>query len=143
MLFTLAAVVFFAAIITFFSQEFIRVFKKIFAIKGAKLLIPLAVASWFMYSYDYLALAAISYYREALNAVATFLTDIIPLGSASSYVAFILLLTIISVVPVFVLDWFHRKKNYKPYPFPYTTSSLIWIINALILIISPIHLALG
>ena len=61
MLFTLAAVVFFAAIVTFFSQEFIGIFKKIFAIKGAKLILPLLLASWCIINFNYLVLWVVYY----------------------------------------------------------------------------------
>ena len=131
MLLTLALVVFFAAIFVFFSQEFIRTFKKVLAIKGAMLLIPLAIASWLVYSFDYWALWAIYYYRELLKGVLTFLMRITPLYQISSSVAIILLLTFISVVPVFLLDWIFRKRTYKSYPYPYLTSTLIWLISAL------------
>ncbi|MCL9682746.1 hypothetical protein [Legionella maioricensis] len=135
MLFTLAAVVFCAAIFVFFSQEFIRTFKRIFAIKGAPLILPLAAASWVIYNFDDWVYLVIYYYRDVLRAIVTFLTKIIPLGQLSSYVAVILLLTFISVVPVFVLDWSFRRKTYKPYPYPYLTSTLIWLISAYLLTI--------
>jgi len=136
MLFTLAAVVFCAAIFVFFSQEFISTFKKIFAIKGAPLILPLAAASLVIYSFDYWCLLAVYYYRQVLNSMVSFLTMLIPLGQISSYIAAILVLTFISVIPVLVLDLVSRKKTYKPYPYPYLTSSIIWLISAFILIIS-------
>ena len=134
MLFTLAAVVFCAAIFVFFSQEFIRTFKKIFAIKGAILILPLAAASWIIFNFDNWVFLGIYYCRDVLHAIVTFLTRIIPLGQASSYVASILLLTVISVGPIFLLDWYFLKKTYKPYPHPYLTSTLIWLVSAFILI---------
>ncbi|BCA96311.1 hypothetical protein TUM19329_26720 [Legionella antarctica] len=135
MLFTLAAVVFCAAIFVFFSQEFIRVFKKIFAIKGAILILPLVVASCVVYNFNDLVYLVIYYYRDVLHAMLSFLTWIIPFGQVSSSVASIILLTLISTVPVFLLDWYLRRKTYKPYPYPYLTSTLIWLVSAFILII--------
>ncbi len=135
MLFTLAAVVFCAAIFVFFSQEFIRTFKKIFAIKGAFLILPLAAASFVIFNFNDWVYLVIYYYRDALRGILTFLTWIIPLGQVSSYVAAILLLTFISIVPVYLLDWYFRRKTYKPYPYPYLTSTLIWLTSSLILIL--------
>ncbi len=136
MLFTLAAVVFFAAIMTFFSQEFIRTFKKIMDIKGAKLILPLLAASWLVLTYDYWALWVVYYYRELLNGIVRMVAYIIPFSQISYYVASILVLTIISIVPVFCFDYFfYRKKNYKPYPHSYLVSTIIWIVNALALIV--------
>lgn len=136
MLFTLAAVVFCAAIFVFFSQEFISTFKKIFAIKGAPLILPLAGASFIIYNFNYWCLLTFYYYRQVLNGMVSFLTMLIPLGQVSSYIAAILVLTFISVVPVLVLEWVFRKKTYKPYPYPYLTSSIIWLISAFTLILS-------
>ncbi len=136
MLFTLAAVVFFAAIMTFFSQEFIRTFKKIMDIKGAKLILPLLVASWLVLNYDYWALWVVYYYREILHGCVRMLAYIIPFKQISFYIADILVLTIISIVPVFCYDFFvYRKKNYKPYPHSYLVITIIWLINALTLIV--------
>ncbi|CEG57579.1 hypothetical protein [Legionella fallonii] len=136
MLFTLAAVVFFAAIITFFSQEFIRMFKKIMDIKGAKLVLPLLAASWLMLSYDYWALWVVYYFREVLNWLVRMLTYIIPFGQVSSYIACIIVLTILPLAPVFGFDLLiYRKKNFKPYPHTYLVSSCIWLVCALALIV--------
>lgn len=136
MLFTLAAVVFFAAIMTFFSQEFIRMFKKIMAIKGAKLVLPLLAASWLVLTYDYWALWVVYYFRELLNGIVMMIAYIIPFGQISYYVASILVLTIISVAPILCFDYFvYRKKNYKPYPHSYLVSTIIWLVCALTLIV--------
>ncbi|WP_298623187.1 hypothetical protein [uncultured Legionella sp.] len=135
MLLTLAVVVFSAAIMILFSQEFIRTFKKIFAIKGAKLFLPLFIGSWLVISFEDLCLWGIYYYRELLNAVILFVTQIIPFQQGAYSIVFIILLTVISVVPVFLFDMYLVKKTYKHYEYPYLTSTLIWLISALILLV--------
>ena len=131
MLLPLAIAVFSAAIFVFFSQEFIRAIKKILAIKGANLIIPLALASWVIYSFDYWFLWLIIYYREVLRQLLALLMYAIPYQP----VALILLLTLISIVPVFVLDWLSRKRTFKPYPYPYLTSTIIWITTSLLIVL--------
>lgn len=127
---TLALVVFSAAILVLFSQEFIGIFKKIFAIKGAKLFLPLLIGSWLVVDFEDIFLWGLYYFREIVNAIVLFLSQIIPFQGAYSIVL-IILLTIISVVPVFLFDMYLIKKTYKHYEYPYITSTLIWIITAL------------
>ncbi|MDI1352380.1 MAG: hypothetical protein PSV35_06365 [bacterium] len=136
MLFTLAMVVFFAAICCFFSQEFIKTFKRIFAIKGATIILPIAFASWFVFTFDYWLLWAVYYIREVLQKGVASLTYIIPFNNeVASSIALITVLTAISVVPVFILNLYIRKKTYKPYPYPYITSTLIWISATVLLVV--------
>jgi hypothetical protein len=132
---TLALVVFFAAILVLFSQEFIGIFKKIFAIKGAKLFLPLIIGSWLVIDFEDIFLWGIYYFRETLNAIVLFLSQIIPFQGAYSIVL-IIVLAIISVVPVFLLDMYLVKKTYKHYEYPYITSTLIWIITALAFVVT-------
>lgn len=135
MLLTLAILVFFASIIVFFSQEFIRMFKRIFAIWGAKTIIPLAVASWAVFTFDYWFLWAIYYYKELLQRSCDFLTELMPFQQGAALVAAIILLTVISVAPVYFLDLFLRKRTYKHYKYPYVTSTMIWLISSELLLI--------
>ncbi|HAT1658016.1 TPA: hypothetical protein RG395_000730 [Legionella pneumophila] len=135
MLLTLALVILFATIMVFFSQEFIRAFKKIFAIRGAKLLIPLGLASWLIYNFDYLFIWAIYYIREVLHAVLSFLTRVMPFKQYSTAIALIILLTTVSVGPVLLLDLINRKRTYKGYAYPYLTSTLILIFCTVILLV--------
>lgn len=133
-LLSLAMVVFFASIMVFFSQEFIRTFKRIFAIKGAKTIIPLAIASWAIYTFDYWFLWVIYYCREFLQASLTLLTHIMPFQKEAESVALILLLMFVSVVPVYLLDWFLRFRTYKPYKYNYLTSTIILITSSILLL---------
>ncbi|KTD43713.1 hypothetical protein [Legionella quateirensis] len=135
MLLTLALVVFAAAIMTLFAQEFIRTFKKIFAIKGAKLVLPLLLGSWLVLNFDYLCLWGFYYYQEILNAVVVFLAGLIPFQSIARPIVLILILTLISVAPVVLLDLYLVKKTFKHYEYPYLTSTLIWIVTAVMFIV--------
>lgn len=135
MLLTLALVVFLSAIMVLFSQEFIRIFKGIFAIRGAKLILPLAFASWLVCLFDYPLLWAVYYYREFLAAAANALAYFIPFKTAALPVAKIILITSLAVIPVFLLDWIVRQKTYGAYRYVYLTSTLIWIISAFVMLV--------
>lgn len=133
MLLTLALVVLGASIAVFFSQEFIRTFKKIFAIRGVKLFLPLFFASWLIFTFDYWVMWFFYYYRELLQTALNFLIQIIPFHQAATQVALVILLTAVSVLPVIAIDFFMRRKNYKEYKYPYTTSAIIWLLSAVLL----------
>lgn len=135
MLLTLALVVFVGSIFVFFSQEFIRTFKRIFAIKGAKLVLPIAIASWLVFNFDYWLLWAIYYIREVLRSLLSAVTWLIPWQIGSVSIALIVFLTLISVVPVIVLDFIMRKRAYKTFRYPYLASTLIWLMSSVLLII--------
>ncbi|MDR3443142.1 MAG: hypothetical protein P4L65_09005 [Legionella sp.] len=135
MLFTLAAVIFIASIVVFFSQEFIRTFKKMYAIKGVALFFPLIVASWLVYTFDYWVLWAAYYCRELLGQDVIYITRILPWNQWVEEAALIILLTAVSVLPVVLLNFWSIRKTHKPYPYPYFTSSVIWIICAVLLTI--------
>ncbi|CAM2971263.1 hypothetical protein [Legionella worsleiensis] len=137
MLLTLALVVFSAAIMILFSQEFIAIFKKIMAIKGAKLLLPLFFGSWLALEFDYWFLWGIYYYKEMLHEVVTFCSHLFSISSYSYSVFSIIFLSLFSVIPVVLLDWYHMKKTFKHYEYPYLTSALIWICTAIVFVVVP------
>lgn len=135
MLLTLALVVFAGAIFIFFSQEFMRTLKKIFAIKGAKLLLPLAIASWLVFNFDFWFLWIIYYTREVLQALFSPINWFIPVHWGSASLALVVFLTLIATVPIVIIDWIMRKRTYKTFPHPYFASTLIWLISSFLMII--------
>ncbi|MCE0723154.1 MULTISPECIES: hypothetical protein [Legionella] len=135
MLLTLALVVLLSSILVFFSEEFIKAFNKLFAIKGAKLLIPMFAASWLIYTFTFWCLWAIFYLREMLHEILNFLVRIMPFQQGAVSAVLIFMLTFLSVVPVLILDILSRRKRFKGYQYPYVTSGVIWILSVFLLII--------
>ncbi|CAM2780841.1 Uncharacterised protein [Legionella steigerwaltii] len=135
MLLTLALLVLLGSILVFFSEEFSKAIKKLFAIKGAKLIIPLFAASWLIYTFDFWVLWAIFYLREILYDVLNFLVRIMPFQTGAVQVVLVFMLTFLSVVPVLTLDFLSRRKTFKNYKHPYLTSGIIWILSVVLLII--------
>src|SRR5690242_2585874 len=122
MLMTLAMVVLLGAIIVIFSDEFIKLFKKLFNLKGAKLFLPLFIASWLIYSFDFWFLWAIFYAREIVHAVLDFLIMLMPFKKGAESVSLVILLTILAVAPVFIIDAIIRRNTYWGYKYPHITS---------------------
>lgn len=134
---TLVFVICIAAIFCFFSQEFIEFFKKIFAIRGVALILPLVFASYIVFNYDYLVLWFLLYIRDYLNAINDFFLRITPQKKYTADAVLVLLLTLVSVGPVVLLNLWSQKKAFKPFAYPYLVSTLIWVIAATVLISLP------
>ena len=134
MLFTIAAVAVVAAIVIFFSQEFINLFKWIFEIKGAKVVVPLAAASLLIYTFDYWFLWLLIYYHSFLQEILLFLVKPFSLDSWAPIIFKIIVLTFISLVPVWIVDFLFQKRTMQPYPYPYVTITLIWIVSAVLIL---------
>ncbi|WP_058535681.1 hypothetical protein [Legionella saoudiensis] len=134
MLFTMTLVILLGAIAVFFSQEFLGFIKKVFAVKGVKLFLPLLAASWFVFSFGDWVIWGITYYRELLATVLTFIVAIIPLPQIAEYTALVIVLTVVSVLPVYLIDLYMRKRSYKSYNYPYTTSTLLFIVSTFVLL---------
>ncbi|HHI9989665.1 TPA: hypothetical protein ACQDQH_002762 [Legionella pneumophila] len=130
-----ALVVLFGVVMVLFSEEFSKSLKKLWAIKGARLLLPLFAASWFIYTFDFLFVWVIFYLSKFLHEILAFLIRIMPFQQGAESIALVILLTFFSVVPVLIIDFFTRRKTYKSYPYPYITSTLIWILCIVLLII--------
>lgn len=135
MLLTLALVILVGSIFVFFADEFKRTFKRLFAIKGAKLFLPLVAASWLIYTFDDWFLWAVYYYLEVLQNTQSFFKDMMPAHAGLESLVLILLLTVISVAPVVLMDVISRRKTYLAYRYPYITSGIIWIMSVAFLII--------
>ncbi|QMT59682.1 hypothetical protein [Legionella sp. PC997] len=135
MLVTLALVVLLSSIIVFFSEEFIKAFNKLFAIKGAKLIIPMFAASWLLYTYNFWVLWGLFYAHELLQDVLNLIVRIMPFQKGAVSLVLVFMLTFLSVVPVLIFDVFYRRKNFKGYEHPYVASGLIWILAVFLLVI--------
>ncbi len=134
MLLTLALVILGASIAVFFAQEFIGMFKKLFAIKMVRLFLPLLIASWLVYTFEYLALWMVYYYREILQVGLTFLINIMPFHQYAGPISLIILLFTITTLPVFLIDELQRKRTFKGYQYPNVTRILIFIVSSVLLL---------
>lgn len=134
MLVTLALVVVASAIIVFFADEFINLFKRFFEIKGTKLFVPLLVASWLVYGFMDWFLWALLYFCEVLHAIVHLLIKIIPFTQVAKPIALILTITAVSVIPVLVADLIVRRKRYKGLDYVHFTSFILFIVSSMLLL---------
>ena len=137
MLVTIALVVFFASIASFFAPEFGRVFKKIFAIPGAKLLIPLVVASGFIVIYEEAGHWLLIRFQIMLHQWVIKLDTLIPFEAGSLSIARIISLFIIASLPIWIARGSAiRKKRLEPHTGTYWIGLVLWIIGAILLTVA-------
>lgn len=136
MLTTFALAVLFVAMIVIFSQDIKKVFKSIFAYKIAQFILPLLLASTVIYVFNEWVLWVLYYYSYGLKIALHFVIQNMPFQYGAEIIARVLLLCIISVLPVVVLKFIFSKKSYIPFQYPYLTSTVLWIITAMILAVN-------
>lgn len=135
MFLTFALLVFSTSILVFFTDEFVRFFDKIFAIKGAKLFLPLFLASYLFYNFDYFFLWLSYCGRDFLANIVEFFLRFMPVSVVTLPTILIVLITLISLLPVFLMDQFIRRKHPMGYQYPYLTSTVLLLITSALLIV--------
>lgn len=137
MMFKMAVIVFVASIIAFFAEEFKRLFTKIFAIPGFKLLGPLAFASWLIYIFEDKGLYwFLSGFKRALHQMEQKLSKLLLHTDNISWVRIVFLFLVASI-PVWVsLYLAHRKKRFDSSTFSYGLGLTLWIFAAILLTVS-------
>jgi hypothetical protein len=128
-MFQLVGIVCLAAIFCFFSQEFAQLLKKIFAIRGAKTFLPLALAS-------FIAFAIQPTVKNVLNSFQGMVSDVVAaFAYLSSFTDFsepisqACALLFITLVPVLILNEISRRKSNHKYPYPQITSVFLFVAS--------------
>lgn len=136
MLYTLAFVVVISAFVMLFSKEIIDLVKKILAIRGMKLVMPLLLVTGLIIKIEPYILIALLYIQESLLVVVKALAGSMHMGVGGFILADVLLLLSLSVLPVLALEYWKQKTTMYPYKYPYFTSTLIWIFISILLVTS-------
>lgn len=132
-MYTLLAVILVGAVFCFFSQEFVHFFKKILAVPGLDVILPLAFASLVLNLLSYWLIAFIEFCRRALYDIVFFLVSSLPFNNLNYYCATLLVLLSISLVIVVVEKMVLEKTHYKNVSDAYFYGVLIWIASVMIL----------
>ncbi len=134
----LACAIAFIAIIAFFSQELSRFGKKIFAIKGTIVILPLSLLSFVAYFFQTEAIEILYFIHKKLCVIYDILLYIAPKNFYPTQMALIATLSLISIGPVALLNYLSYQRIHKPHPHRYVVSALLWIIGVFTLIIIPV-----
>jgi hypothetical protein len=134
MLVTLAAVVLIASIAVFFSQEFVRLFKKIMGIPGVKLLLPLVLASLLLETYEVWGYWILKHCHLALHILVYKITVLLPFETGALLLMRVIFLFLFGSAPVWYFK-FRYRNDIRLYPkkFSYRLGLTLWIIAAILL----------
>jgi hypothetical protein len=123
-----------AAIVVLFSQEFASVFKKIFAIPGVKLFLPLFVVSLLVEYYQAMGIWFLLFYKDYLHIFLHYLVSVLPFAKGAITFVHILYLFVIACVPIWILyGWAWHKKRPKPWTHAYQLGFICWLTAAVLL----------
>ncbi|WED42339.1 hypothetical protein [Legionella cardiaca] len=135
MLLTVALVVVGCAIVVLFSREFGNFFKKMFAIRGMKLFLPLILVSTLVVYYEYWISVGLLNIKWVLHRVASMIADWLPFTGAL-LVANILVLMLVSVLPVAFANFLNKRRHYEPLRYAFVISMVLWLLTAILLTVS-------
>jgi len=128
-----ALLVLICSITVMFSQEFGRLFKKIFAIPGMKLILPLAVLTTLIVNYEDWVLWSLIKSQNFLLDLTILLANGMPFDTGAASIANILVLIALTLLPVFAFNVWYQRKNYHLFPYSYLVSTVIWLFVAVLL----------
>lgn len=137
LLLTLALSICGGAIFIFFSQEFLRIYKKILSIPGVKLLLPLILASWFIEVYEGWGRWLMIRCQSVLHQILYQLATMMPFETGAVSVIRILYLFILSGLPLWsYLLWCKYRGRAHPKPFDYHWGFILWVVAAILLTVA-------
>lgn len=131
---TLAILICGFAIMVFFAEEFLNLFKKIFGIPGVALFAPLIIASSVIVLYDAWEPWLFFRIKDILNTMPEVIASILPFGSFSLPLARIIYLFCMASFPIWVVYYKTRAKgNRKSNSFPFWLGLFLWVFLAILL----------
>ena len=129
---TLALVVAFSAIILFFAKEFGDLFKKIFAIRGAKLFLPLVGITFLITLYEPWVHLALFYVKQALHDFISFMVSLLPFRKGGISLVSIVLFIVVALVPAYVMNLWHIRKTNLSFSHGKFLSAMLWLFTVIL-----------
>ena len=134
LLLTLALTVFCGSIFVFFSQEFIRLFKKIMSIPSVKLLLPLAFASCCVEAYEDWSRWLLLRLQAGIDQILYHVAALLPLDTRAITIIRIVYLFILAELPLWIyIIKVKQQRRRHPKPFSYRPGLALWLVAAILL----------
>ncbi|KTC86035.1 MULTISPECIES: hypothetical protein [Legionella] len=134
---TIALVVLASSIVVFFAKEFSDFFKKVFAIPGMTLILPLLLVTALIVNFENWVYLGLAHIQTFLLSLSTKLASWMPFRLGANYVANILVLMGFSFLPVLGLQYWVKRKSYHSFPYTGLTITVLWLFFAVLLAIDP------
>jgi hypothetical protein len=136
MLLILSLVVFIGAIIVCFSTELINIVKKIHAIPGVSIFLPLIVASSVLIRNQSIVCWCLIHTQIALYVIILHVMHWLPFTINAYAVARIIILFTLTLLPMLLMSAWRSYKNYQPFTHAWLVGLMIWLILAMLLTIN-------
>lgn len=122
------------SIFVFFSQEFGKFFKKVFAIWGMKAILPLSAATLLFVMFEpWIVWIAYSFQRSFISLAYAF-ASILPFPSIAIYISLFVILSFLTIVPGLAIDLWIKRKHFRGFAEKEHLCFFTWLILSLILI---------
>lgn len=130
---TMSLVVLICSIVVFFSKEFANFIKKIMAVRGMKLLLPLTLATVLLVFYENEVSFCLKLIQMILLSFTNKAASMLPGGVLASYLVKIILLMALSLLPTLAISSWYKRKTYQNYKYAGIVMALTWILTAMLL----------
>jgi hypothetical protein len=129
---TLVFVVFISAIIVTFSKELGNFIKKILAIPGVGLLLPLTLVTILVVTYEPWVLAGLFYIKSSLHSTIMRVVSILPFQTGAQIIVATLVIMGLTLLPVLALNVWSKRRTRLPFSHSGVISAAIWLLVAIL-----------
>ncbi len=140
---TLALVVFLSAIAVFFSDELQALYKKMVAIPGVKLFVPLVFASWFVENYQTECYRFLVKFHFVTSNWVKKIVALSPIQTGALLVVHIIYLFLLTLLPIGLCWLYSQYKKRKdddddtPWAAAYRLCAGLWLVAGVLLATQP------
>lgn len=135
MLYSLSLLILCCAIIVMFSQEIIDLIKKIIALHGMKILLPLFLISFVSINYESWVIWILLWIRWGLAIAIYYIASILNFFSGLLFAKLLILVTL-TITPVVIINFWTQRKSFSPFYHAFFTSMIIWLFLVCLIITS-------
>ena len=132
---TLALVIAFSTIFILFSKEFGALFKKIFAVPGVKLFLPLITATLLVVFYEPWVYFVLLYTKRALHNLITLLAYYLPFETGATSLISIFVVMGITILPAYAMNVWSIRKTHLPFEHSKFLSAFLWLLVIILITI--------
>lgn len=134
MLVTMTLIILSAATLVFFAEEFASAVKRLFAIPGVKLLLPLILVSYLL-SGEPEVLSLLRALRDFFDLLSQGMASFLPEYSILRMACQVLALWLLTSLPVWIADAWTWRKTFKPFPYKGIFEAMLWLLWAILFVL--------
>ena len=133
MMLTFALVVLCCAFGVLFSKELAEMLKKLFAMPGVKVALPLFIVNVFLIQFEPVLHMVFLYIKAELHTLIGVLASWLPFGKGSEGTVTVLLMVFVPMFCTALVSYLYFKRNYKEFPYAIWVSSHLWLFLIILL----------